>query len=813
MEQPKRKQLKPRLTRGRPLPYGCSEGGPAGSVNFSLMAPETESAWLLLEVPSGKSEQGSKSLTPFRLSPTQNRSGPIWHVEITVSCHAEGLRYGWLLDPALGKDGLPLDSAPMVLDPCATALDAPCGATTWNRRSIKKYSPMAVVPEFSSLRNFNWEGVASPGYPLKDLVIYEAHVRSFTRHEDSGVSDWASNAGTFLGLIEKIPHLLRTGVNCVELLPIFEFDETACPRLHPETEEHLCNYWGYSTAQFFTPMQRFAANSEDRVSSAVLEFKTMVRELHRHGIEVVLDVVFNHTGEGAWGENNWHSLAKIAESHYYLMSNGYHTNYTGCGNTVNANDPVCSEWICQCLRYWALEMGVDGFRFDLAASLTRGEDGKISDNPPLIQRLVQDPLLQRVKLIAEPWDCSWPDGYLVGQFPSCGPPRFAEWNGKFRDTVRKFIKGDKSMKGDFATRICGSADLYEKDGRSPCHSINFVTAHDGFTLRDLVSYNKKHNSLNNEESGDDNNMSWNCGAEGSTTDIAVLELREKQMRNMLVALFLSAGTPMLTMGDEYGRSQEGNNNTWCQDKLNWFSWEACAAEESNLLRFSRLLISLRRHHGSLFARSSFFSDKDIAWNHDNWEDSYNFISFVLKTKTPVPADDAAGADALDAGAMSTPAQSTAASSDAGSAGSENGSGTTSAEGSERRVALLVAFNAGHLPHGCHLPGGANWHRLIDTSLAAPQDISETDEDAQLITGDNYLMTPYSCIVLKSFTHPVDSFTYGDWELECGQEQQLKEELRAVVTRALPRESDEEMEEMDGGAGWPEEFISNTAAGA
>jgi len=605
----------------------------------------------------------------------------------------------------------------------------------------------------------------------------------------------------------------------VELLPIFEFDETACPLVHPETKESLCNYWGYSTAAFFAPMQRFAANTEARVSAAALEFKTMVRELHRHGIEVVLDVVFNHTGEGAWGESNWHSLAKIAESHYYLLSNGYHTNYTGCGNTVNANDPICSEWICECLRYWAIEMGVDGFRFDLAASLARGIDGKVSNDPPFVGRLVHDPLLQHVKLIAEPWDCG-DGGYLVGEFPSCGPPRFAEWNGKFRDTVRRFIKGDRCMKGDFATRICGSADLYQKDGRGPCHSINFMTAHDGFTLRDLVSYNEKHNRLNGEESGEDNNLSWNCGEEGPSDEPTVLFLRERQMRNMLVALFLSAGTPMLTMGDEYGRSLGGNNNTWNQDKLNWFSWEDCAKEEGGLLRFSRLLISMRRHHGSFFGRSSFFSEKDITWNHDNWEDSYNFISFVLHKRTPVLDACVGSAGGTD---ETSTMRSMAASSEVGSATSEAGSrgGTiaSSSQGaSERHTALLVAFNAGHVPHGCRLPGGSSWYRLIDTNLESPEDICESDEDAQLITGDDYLMTPYSCIVLKSTTDPAESFTYGDWELECGSEAKLGDELRAVVEHGLSRESDGEEEEGEEGCAgslpWPaSDFLSGPAAGA
>mmetsp|Transcript_18983 Transcript_18983/g.55073 ORF Transcript_18983/g.55073 Transcript_18983/m.55073 type:complete len:468 (+) Transcript_18983:63-1466(+) len=368
--------LKLRVRRGRPLPYGCSEAG-AGQLNFSLLAPDVESAWLVLEVPSGAqgNEDERRQLVPLRLLAAQHRTGPIWHAEVPAAALGAGLRYGWLLDPPLGADARPLASAPVIVDPCARVLDSP-SAAKWNGRGGPKYSPMAVIPDFRTIAAFDWEGVTAPGLLLKDLIIYEAHVRGFTRHPDSGVGRWESNAGTFLGFIEKIPHLLSLGVNCVELLPSFEFDETACPRVHPETKAPLCNYWGYSTAAFFVPMQRFAASAQAELSTAIVEFRTMVRELHRYGIEVVLDVVFNHTGEGAWGESNWHSLSKIAESHYYLMSNGYHTNYTGCGNTINANDPICAEWICECLRYWALDMGVDGFRFDLAAALARGAGGQ-----------------------------------------------------------------------------------------------------------------------------------------------------------------------------------------------------------------------------------------------------------------------------------------------------------------------------------------------------------------------------------------------------------------------------------------------------
>ncbi|CAK9068857.1 unnamed protein product [Durusdinium trenchii] len=571
------------------------------------------------------------SFLRFELQAPVNRTGNTWHIQIVAPFSLEGLRYGWHIDPEVSYDNQPLLEQP-VLDPCARCLTSG-GVEVWNKRGENiKYAPLSVVPDFRALDCFDWQGVTSPGYALQDLIIYEAHVRSFTKNKDSGVKA----PGTFLGFIEKIPHLLNLGINCVELLPIFEFDESQVPWKHPKTGEHLCQYWGYQTCSYNTPMQRFAVGSTKNPWAAIVEFKTLVRELHRNGIEVVLDVVFNHTGEGAWGVSNWNCLAKVAVNHYYLMSNGYHTNYTGCGNTLHANNPNCTEWIIDCLRYWALDMHVDGFRFDLASSLTRGSDGQCMPEPPFIRRLVSDPCLQHVKLIAEPWDCAWPDGYLVGQFPSGdGNPRWAEWNGKFRDAVRGFIKGDPNMKGEFATRVCGSADLYEPDGRGPCHSINFITAHDGFTLRDLVSYNKKHNHLNNEESGEDNNISWNCGEENDEGLKGFDFLYcTGWMRNMILALFLSAGTPMVTSGDEYGRSQGGNNNTWCQDELNWFSWADCAKESEGLVRFFRLALGLRKQHRDLLERTTFLTHETIQWNHDDWESDYNFISYILHRGGP-----------------------------------------------------------------------------------------------------------------------------------------------------------------------------------
>ncbi|CAJ1410236.1 unnamed protein product [Effrenium voratum] len=586
------------LAKGEPRPKGCCESPKGGEVNFTIDAPGRGSVWLYLLLPEG--HEGASTLEGVdssggelyvQLDPSTNKTGDTWHVKLTLpgGFDPKGAKYMWILDPKLDQHGLPEANAVRILDPCAKCLDSRY-AKDWNKRGGPKFSPMAVVPDRRAIYEFDWQGVKPPNLHLKDLVIYEAHVRGFTRNPDSKLQDWDATAGTFLGFIQKIPHLLKLGINAVELLPVYEFDETACPRKNPENGEQLCNFWGYSTVNFFVPMQRFS--SRDRIGAAIVGFKTLVRELHRQGIEVILDVVFNHTAEGAWGEHFWHSWAAIAKNRYYILSNGQDTNYTGCGNTVNANDPMCSDWIVECLSYWVDEMHVDGFRFDLASALTRGNDGKVSMDPLLIKKMANEPKLKRAKFIAEAWDCSWPDGYLVGKFPSGGPPRWAEWNGIFRDTIRCFIKGDEGKKGDFATRICGSSDLFKHNGRKPFHSINFITAHDGFTLKDLVSYNGKHNTCNGENSGDDHNNSWNCGHEGDTGDGGVNHLRSRQIRNFMVALFMSAGTPMILYGDEYGRSQRGCNNGWCQDARCWFSWSDSEKQENNLMRFVRLLISL-----------------------------------------------------------------------------------------------------------------------------------------------------------------------------------------------------------------------------
>ncbi|MGL4370489.1 MAG: glycogen debranching protein, partial [Spirochaetota bacterium] len=389
---------------------------------------------------------------------------------------------------------------------------------------------------------------------FKDTIIYEAHVKGFTYHQSSGVE----NKGTYKGITEKIPYLKELGVTAIELMPIQEFDENENLNINPATGEKLKNYWGYSTISFFAPRGRYA--STGATGEQVYEFKEMVRDLHNAGIEIILDVVFNHTAEG---DHSGPTLCfrGIDNTIYYMLEQDkrYYKNYSGCGNTFNCNNPIAREFIIDCLKFWVIEMHIDGFRFDLASILGRDEAGNILANPPLIERIEADPILRNTKIIAEAWDAA--GAYQVGNFPG----RWAEWNGKYRDDIRRFWKGDENMTGVFATRLTGSSDLYG-NSRSPLHSINFITCHDGFPLNDLVCYNGKHNEANGEQNrdGENNNLSYNWGIEGPESTELLENLRKQMLRNFLATLFLSQGTPMLLSGDEFRRTQKGNNNAYCQ---------------------------------------------------------------------------------------------------------------------------------------------------------------------------------------------------------------------------------------------------------
>jgi glycogen operon protein len=431
------------------------------------------------------------------------------------------------------------------------------------------------------------------------------HVRGFTRHPSSGVA----HPGTFQGLIAKIPYLKDLGVTSIELMPVAEFNPRELTLTDPGSGRRLRNYWGYSPVGFFAPAAGYAADR--RPGAQVAEFKMLVRELHRAGIEVILDVVFNHTAEGDERGPTLHFKGMLNRIFYLLAEKDrrHYLNFSGCGNTVNCNHPVVRAFILDCLRYWALEMHVDGFRFDLASVLGRDQDGQLLSNPPLLEAIAEAAVLQDIKLIAEAWDAG--GAYQVGSFPGT---RWSEWNGRYRDDMRRFWRGDPGLAGAFATRLAGSADLYQHTGERTINSINFITSHDGFTLHDLVSYERKRNAGNGENGrdGSDHDHSANYGVEGPTADPAIVAVRRRQMKNMLATLFFSRGVPMLLGGDEFARTQRGNNNAYCQDnEISWFDWDLCAANR-DLGRFVRGLIAFRANHPVL-ARESFYTPEELAW--------------------------------------------------------------------------------------------------------------------------------------------------------------------------------------------------------
>ena len=477
----------------------------------------------------------------------------------------------------LGK-GLLFDRTKFLLDPYARAVT---GQSVWGRKQEagKAYHARVVRDDF------DWSGFRDSKVPFQDMVIYELHVRGFTEHKSSKVR----HRGTFRGLMEKIPYLLELGVNAVELMPVFEFDETADERI--VDGKQLLNYWGYNTVCYFAPNTSYT--SEKEVNREGTELKELVRELNARGIEVILDVVFNHTAEGD-DRGPFFSFKGIDNNLYYMLTpDGKYYNFSGVGNTLNCNHPVVRQFILDCLRYWVTEYRVDGFRFDLASILGRDENGAPLSRPPLLESLAFDPILGQVKLIAEAWDAG--GLYQVGSFPSWN--RWAEWNGKYRDDIRRFLKGDENMAGAAIQRILGSPDLYPPDRRQDA-SVNFITCHDGFPLHDLYAYNEKHNQANgwdNTDGANDNN-SWNCGAEGETEDPKILKLRDRMRKNALALLFCSRGAVMFLAGDEFGNTQYGNNNAYCQDnEISWLDWERLE-EYGDLHDFTREMIAFRKAH-------------------------------------------------------------------------------------------------------------------------------------------------------------------------------------------------------------------------
>lgn len=670
------------VSKGLPYPPGVSAQG--DGVNFALASEHATAVALCLF-----DRETEKLISELPLSPILNKTGNVWH--IAVKGIKSNVVYAYRILPKIN----PLQD--LLLDPYAK-----CTSTSyiWGKNAAfpgpKKnvYQPLGEIILES---NFDWENDLPPNIPMHQLIIYEMHVRAFTKDPSSNVS----NPGTFLGLIEKIPYLVDLGVNAVELLPLQEFDELEYLQKHKTENKNLYNFWGYSTANYFSPMNRYATTAA--YGASISEFKMMVKALHKHKIEVILDIVLNHTAEGG-KQGSVFSFKGIDNSVYYMVDkNGDYLDFSGCGNTINANNPIVVEMIIRALRYWVIDMHVDGFRFDLASALTRDTDGTPLKSAPLIEAITKDPVLAKVKLIAEPWDAV--GLYQVGNFvPDSN--RWSEWNGKYRDSVRRFIKNTPWTSGEFAMRLCGSDDLYRT--RGPSASINFVTCHDGFSLADLVSYNVKHNLSNNEDNrdGSNDNESWNCGVEGPTTNKKIIGLRERQMRNFHLALMLSLGVPMLCMGDEYGHTKEGNNNTWCHDdELNWFQWEGLR-ENADFYRFYKQMIHFRKHHPVL-QRTTFLTNEDIDWHgiepfKPDWNGNIQFIAYTLKDH-------------------------------------------------KGQHDLYVAFNAQDHAQIIHLPPPPyqkQWRWVVNTSNPPPTDIYENNS-GPLLQDNSVRIPPFSAIVLSA----------------------------------------------------------------
>ncbi len=604
-------------SKGRAHPLGATPDDTG--VNFSVFAQNATSVELLL---FDEHDDAEPSLV-LTLDPAVHRTFHFWHVYVWGL--QPGVHYAYRVDGPddLHGQGHRYNPSKVLIDPYARGNTN----TLWNRAHAcgpgdnLATSMRSVVIDAS---DYDWEGDQPLNRPMHETIIYEMHVGGFTRHASSG----AEHPGTFAGVVEKIPYLKALGVTAVELLPVMEFDEKEIIRANPNGGSPLVNYWGYSTVSFFAPDSLYCVSLA--AGNHLREFRDMVKALHQAGIEVILDVVFNHTSEGNHLGPTINFKGFGNEVYYHLVPSDrqYHMDYSGCGNTFNCNHPIAEKFISECLRFWVEEMHVDGFRFDEASILSRGQDGAPVPFPPIIWDLELAECMADTKIIAEAWDAA--GLYQVGYYPGY---RWAEWNGKFRDDVRRFVKGDPGLIGAVAARLAGSADLYQANGRQPINSINFVTCHDGFTLNDLVSYNGKHNEANgeNNQDGSNDNQSWNCGAEGATNDHAVEALRERQVKNFAAILLLSQGVPMILAGDEVRRTQRGNNNAYCQDNaISWLDW-TLAEKHAGLLRFWQEMIAFRRQLPSIH-RSRFFTGqmngrglKDISWhgcslNQPGWDD-------------------------------------------------------------------------------------------------------------------------------------------------------------------------------------------------
>ncbi|MBL7857576.1 MAG: glycogen debranching protein GlgX [Cyclobacteriaceae bacterium] len=680
---------KSEIKAGKSFPIGATlnETG----VNFSLFSKNAQSVELLLFDHEG--DRAPAQIIP--LHPKKNKTYHYWHIQLP------GLEAGQLYayrvnGPHDTSNGHRFNPEHFLLDPYAKAV-------TISKVKKNKTSPMKCVVSDSS--RYDWESDQHPRRPFAQTIIYEMHVAGFTKNPNSGVAP--KLRGTYAGLIEKIPYLIELGITAVELLPVFLFD-------HHSADPERSNYWGYSPISFFAVHTAYSSSTEPL--HALDEFRDMVKALHKAGIEVILDVVYNHTGEGGEGGPTY-SLRGIDNSIYYTLTpdKAHYADYSGCGNTLNANHPIVRRMIIDSLHYWVKDMHIDGFRFDLASILSRDEKGMPVENPPILWDIESDPVLAGTKLIAEAWDAA--GLYQVGSFIG---DSWKEWNGKFRDDVRSFLKGDRGTISRFASRIMGSPDMYAHQEREPEQSINFVTCHDGFTLNDLVSYNTKHNGANGEgnRDGTNDNLSWNFGIEGPTDDPVIEALRNCQIKNFFTLTLLSVGAPMMLMGDEVRRTQRGNNNAYCQDnEISWFDW-SLVQKHSELLRYVKLLLAMRLQRDTTkeeFSMSlrELLNQPLVTWhgvklNQPDWSDDSHSLAITVQSLSG-------------------------------------------------KIAMHYMINAWQEPLDFELPVIQNgvaclWKRWIDTSLPSPNDICHLHE-ATPIDGFAYDVKDHSMAILITEVGP------------------------------------------------------------
>jgi isoamylase len=680
------------LEDGSSSPLGATLS-PNG-VNFSVFSRHATGVQLLLF----DRIDDARPARVVHLDPSANRTYHYWHV--FVPNVRPGQLYGYRVEgPFDPSSGMRFDPAKVLLDPYGRGVmvpgtygrDAACRSGDNTGTAMK-----SVVVDVSA---YDWEGDAPLQRPSSRTIVYEMHVRGFTRHPSSGLSE--TIRGTFAGLIQKIPYLQHLGITAVELLPVFQFDAQDAPL-------GLVNYWGYAPVSFFAPHRAYSSRRDPL--GPLDEFRDMVKALHRAGLEVILDVVFNHTAEGDHRGPTL-SFRGLDNATYYILEEdrSRYANYSGTGNTLNANHPIVRRMIVDSLLYWVEMMHVDGFRFDLASILARGPSGQVIPNPPVLWDIESEPALAGTKLIAEAWDAA--GLYQVGTFIG---DSWKEWNGRFRDDVRSFFRGEEGSIEGFVDRLIGSPSLYGHKHREPEESVNFVTCHDGFTLNDLVSYDAKHNGANGEDNGDgaDDNRSWNCGVEGPTEDPGVDKLRTRQVKNFFTVTMLSAGLPMMLMGDEVRRTQGGNNNAYCQDnETSWLDW-TLLAKRADVHRFVTLLNARRvlrdvEHERQRVALSQLIRQADLTWHgvrlHEpDWRHSSHSVAFTARF-------------------------------------------------TKERAFFHVILNAYWEPLEFELPSVANggrhpWCRWIDTFLDSPHDIVDW-ERAPSVPGHRYRAEPRSVVVL------------------------------------------------------------------